>query len=112
MRSFKYADCFEPTTMYGIFRQGRATVVNLAPIGPGKFRLILASGRMIDLPDNIGGFENTIAGWFRPNIGVNKLLEQYSIAGGTHHSALVYGASAEELSVFADELGIESVVIC
>ncbi|MCR5264001.1 MAG: hypothetical protein K6D94_09015 [Clostridiales bacterium] len=107
---FSFAPCFAPTRVYGVFKPGKATIVNTAPTADG-FRLVLAEGRMIDLPKDIGSFGGAISGWFKPNIPVAQLLKKYSMAGGTHHSVLVYGASAESLSVFGKQIGAEVCVI-
>ena len=110
VRPFTFAPGFDPTTVYGVFKPGRACIVNTAPTKDG-FRLILAEGEMCALPPEIGSFSTAISGWFRPNIPIRELLKKYSLAGGTHHSVLVYGATAESLSLFARGMGAEAVVI-
>jgi L-arabinose isomerase len=40
---------------------------------------------------------DTIHGWFKTSLPVSEFLAEYSRAGGTHHSALVYGNVAEEI---------------
>ena len=110
VRPFSFAPGFDPTTVYGVFKPGRATIVNTAPTADG-FRLVLAEGRMVDLPKDIGTFKRAISGWFKPDLPLDKLLKKYSLAGGTHHSVLVYGACAESLAAFGRNLGLEVCVM-
>ena len=91
-------------------KPGKACIVNMAPTAKG-FRLVLAEGEMCALPDDIGSFSTAISGWFKPSMPVAKFLKKYSMAGGTHHSVLVYGASAESLSLFGKIIGAEVAVI-
>ena len=73
--------------------------------------MILADGEMVKLAERIGSFENSVAGWFRPNLPIARFLEAYSRAGGTHHGALVYGATAEALQNLAAFAGMECVIV-
>ena len=40
---------------------------------------------------------DSIHGWFKPSMSVAGFLAAYSRAGGTHHSALVYGKVADDI---------------
>jgi len=42
-------------------------------------------------------FGEKVRGWFRPRVPLREFLKSYSLAGGTHHCALVYGASPDEI---------------
>jgi L-arabinose isomerase len=38
-----------------------------------------------------------IRGWFKPSLSIADFLAEFSRAGGTHHSALVYGNVTDEV---------------
>ena len=99
-----------PVVPYGRLRGGAAAWVNLAPMPGDRFRLILAPGR-IEAARGKDRFTQTVRGWFRSKCGVAEFLGQYSRFGGTHHSALVYGAGIAPLKTFALFAGLEAVVI-
>lgn len=40
-----------------------------------------------------------------------QFLKEYSLAGGTHHSALVYGAALAELEAFGRMMDFDVTVI-
>ena len=52
-----------------------------------------------------------IRGWVRGRLPVAELLEEYSRAGGTHHSALVAGEHVEALRAFARGAGLRFKLI-
>ena len=92
-------------------RGGSATLVNVAPMGGGKYTLILAPVQMQEIGREHGGYRYVVQGWLKPPMPVADYLEQYSLAGGTHHSALVYGAGPEELRVFGEVMGFDVTII-
>lgn len=110
VKDFCFAPGFDPTSILGHLKSGSVCFANLAPVANG-FRLVLADGEMVKLAERIGSFENSVAGWFRPNLPIARFLEAYSRAGGTHHGALVYGATAEALQNLAAFAGMECVII-
>lgn len=111
LKDFPYAPGFDPSCLMGHFKPGAACLVNLAPGPDGRYALIVADGELIELPETIGSFENAVSGWFRPHAPLNEFLAAYSRAGGTHHSALVYGATAAELATLASLAGFERVIL-
>lgn len=110
VKDFCFGDGFNPTSILGHFKPGAVCFANLAPVADG-FRLILADGEMVKLAERIGSFEDSVSGWFRPNLPIAQFLEAYSRAGGTHHGALVYGATADELRNLAVFANMECAVI-
>ena len=109
-KPFPYTQAGNPTAAYQTMKGGRAVFINLAPFGNGKYTLTLATGQMLHIEG-----ENKMAkatnGWFRPDAPLETFLEQYSQAGATHHSVLVYGDVLEQLLPLADMLGCKRVVI-
>lgn len=110
IKDFCFGPGFDPTSILGHFKAGEVCFANLAPTSDG-FRMVLADGEMVKLPERIGSFENSVAGWFRPAMDLARFLEEYSLAGGTHHGALVYGADAQELRMLATFGGMECTVL-
>ena len=110
VKDFCFGPGDDPTSILAHFKPGKVCFANLAPTADG-FRMVLADGDMVKLPERIGSFENSVAGWFRPAMDLARFLEEYSLAGGTHHGALVYGADAKELKLLADFAGMECTVI-
>ena len=110
---FPYTDAADPSVAYATLRGGRATMVNLAPFGAGRYRLTLAPGemRVVRKPNRLASLMN---GWFRPERGLVPFLEEFSRGGGTHHSALVYAEPEQVASVLtsvASFLDLELVSI-
>ena len=56
-------------------------------------------------------FASRVRGWMKPHMPVADFLETISRAGVTHHSALVYDATPEQIGYFAALLGIECEIV-
>jgi L-arabinose isomerase len=93
---FPFTDVGNPAVAVARFRAGEAVLVNLAPARDDTYSLIVAPVVMQDVtgPDRMA---DSIHGWFKAALPVGEFLAEYSRAGGTHHSALVYGNVAEEI---------------
>lgn len=92
--AFPYTDSGEALVGYASYRPGEAVLANLAPFGNGRYRLTIAPGRVRQTAaDN--ALSSLVNGWFLPQTGLSGFLEEFSRGGGTHHSALVYGAGAD-----------------
>lgn len=99
-----------PVLAWGRFRPGSAVFVNLAPLGQGRYRLIVSPVVMCSV-EGKDRFEKIIHGWFTPSMPIADFLADYSRLGGTHHAALVYGEVVEEIAAFGDFMGWDSVVL-
>ncbi len=108
--NFSYNSCGNTVGMYSCGRAGDATIVNLAPMND-SFTLILCPGKMLDVGLERGAYASSTQGWFKPSKPIAKFLKEYSMAGGTHHSAMVYDVPIEELRAFGEMMGFEVVVI-
>ena len=104
VRPFPFADTGDPYAIMAPMRAGRAAIVNLAPLGNGKYALTAINGEMLPVSDE-SKFTNVVNGWFRPDCGLPAMLEKYSGRGGTHHSAMVYGADASCFAPIAEKFG-------
>jgi L-arabinose isomerase len=109
-RNFNYNSCGNTVAMYTCCRPGNATIVNLAPMNDG-FNLILCPGKLLDAGLERGAYAAATQGWFKPNKPLPQFLKDYSLAGGTHHSAMVYDVNIEELKAFGQMMGFNVIVI-
>jgi L-arabinose isomerase len=107
---FIFGDLDNPAKSAGCLRGGQAVFVNLAPLPEDHFRLILAPVIM-KRPKGRGQFSDSIRGWMKPSLPVADFLADYSLAGGTHHAALIYNADMNILSGFGNLMGWETVEI-
>ncbi len=99
-----------PIRIAGAFREGDAWIVNLAP-GPDRLALTAVHGYMVDAAASALTMPDSVRGWFRPSQPVAEVLRQWSLHGGTHHSGLVYGASAREWQAMAGWLRADGLII-
>ena len=86
------------------------TIVNLAPMND-SFNLILCPGKMLDVGLENGAYKSSTQGWFKPGKPLPQFLKEYSLAGGTHHSAMVYDVDIEELKAFGQMMGFNVIVV-
>lgn len=108
--NFSYNSCGNTVGMYSCGRKGNVTIVNLAPMND-SFNLVLCPGQMLDVGLECGAYKSSTQGWFKPNKPLNKFLKEYSLAGGTHHSAMVYDVDIEELKAFGEMMGFNVIVV-
>ena len=111
IKDFPYASAFNPTCIMGHMRAGMVCIVNIAPNENHSFTMTFAEGNMLPLPEDIGSFNDSISGWFKPQTDIRTFLKKYSENGATHHSVMIYGAGAESLSCFAEAMGLEYKII-
>lgn len=96
-----FTDVTETAFLCGTFKDGSATLVNLAPAADNKFNLITASIKVHDMKPS-KAIKDSICGWLEPDYSIGDFLTAYSKSGGTHHLAMVYGDVKKALSAFAD----------
>ena len=109
LRDFKFLGT-HTAAIVGALKPGPAVFVNLVPGAKNGFNLLVAPVKMLG-DSKREDMRNIVRGWMRPNQPVAKFLEEYSRHGGTHHSALVYGAKAEAVSAFARFAGLGLQII-
>jgi len=108
--NFNYNSCGNTVAMYSCGRKGNVSIVNLAPMND-SFTLIICPGQMLDVGLERGAYKASTQGWFKPSKKVADFLKEYSLHGGTHHSAMVYDVDVEELKAFGTMMGFDVVVI-
>ncbi len=104
-KPMRYSD-IDTTWLCGTFKAGAATLVDLAPLADGKFRIIVSAVDMIVPACDKLRPKNT-CGWFKPNKNIASFLEDYSKLGGTHHLILMYGDIKNAAESFAETMGYE-----
>ena len=107
--NFIFGEASNPIVGYARYREGKATFVNLFK-GADGYKL-LVSPVQIQGSDGEDRFVSSIRGWMRPAMPISDFLEKISEAGVTHHSALVYEATPEQLAFFGRLLGLEVISI-
>jgi len=110
-KPFPWTDVERPVVAVGRFRPGDAVLANLAPGPNGAYTLIVAPVTMLGV-EGEDRMADTVHGWLRPQMPVASFLAEYSRLGGTHHSALVYGDVADEVSRFGKLMGWNTVLLC
>jgi L-arabinose isomerase len=109
-KKFNYNSCGDTTTVCSSFRAGRAVLVNLAPAKEG-FTLILSEVELTDETSHTSAYATEVQGWLKPSKPLRQFLKRYSVFGGTHHSALVYGFNLKAIAAFGKLMGFETVII-
>ena len=109
-KPFNYNSCGDTVALSGCFRAGQAVLVNLAPMAE-SFSLILSEVELTGDGTPDGAYADSVQGWLKPARPLADFLKAYSLAGGTHHSALVYGAKLCELAAFGRMMGFETVIL-
>jgi len=107
---FSFTGVQNPAALAGRFRAGEAVLVNLSPSADGGYTLIVAPVVMQDVP-GVDKMVDAVRGWFKPSLPIADFLSQYSRAGGTHHSALVYGKVSDEIVRWGKLMQWRSVVL-
>lgn len=106
-KEFVFGNAANPIVGTAAFKEGKAVFCNVFQSAVG-FKLLLSPVTM--QKEQTKNFAGNIREWMKPQILITHFLEKLSLAGTTHHSILVYHATAEESEFFAQCLGIESVV--
>lgn len=98
-----------PYAGYAKMQGGKGVYVNISRAAD-DYHMFIASADMLSCEED--SFANAVRGWMKPENGtVAEFLEAHSRVGATHHSIFVYGATAEEMTCFADQLGLDYTVL-
>lgn len=110
LKPFPYADTGDTAFLRGTYKPGKAVFVNLAPMGNGKYSLIISDIEVLNIKAS-NGLEEGECGFFSVGYSISDFLKKFSLAGGTHHSAMVYGDVKRDIITFGEELGFKVVDI-
>ena len=109
-KPFNYNSCGNTVAMHNCYRPGKAVYVNLAPM-EDHFHLIVTEVELLDKGLERGVYAHATQGWMKPCKPLRQFLKDFSLAGGTHHSAMVYDGNIEEIKAFGEMLGFEVIEI-
>lgn len=104
-KAMKYSD-IDTTWLCGTYKSGEATLIDLAPMGGDRFRVIASKVEM-KTPDCKKFRGSTTCGWFKPDKGIGEFLSDYSKLGGTHHLSIMYGDMRKAAETFAGVMNFE-----
>lgn len=106
---FIFGEADDPIVGYGCYKGGEAIFSNVFKNEKGTYTMLLSPVEMLDVRED--NFVGTVRGWMKPKMPLPRFLEEISMAGVTHHSSLVYGATLSEMEFFAKLLGLEVVIV-
>jgi len=109
-KDLPFLDIGNPAVAFGRFKPGEAVFVNLTPSSKNTYKLIVSPVTMVDIKGE-DRMIDTIRGWFAPKMPVEDFLAEFSRAGGTHHSTIVYGNAIEEIISFGKMMGWNVIII-
>ncbi|MFO7974916.1 MAG: hypothetical protein R6V12_09820 [Candidatus Hydrogenedentota bacterium] len=109
-KDFPFTPAQNPAILTCALQQGPAVLVNLAPGPEDTFGLIVAPVQVLE-DTKVDAMKDTIRGWIRPELPIEMFLEEYSVSGGTHHSALLSGDRASEIVAFGSLAGLDVTVL-
>jgi L-arabinose isomerase len=97
-----------PTPMFGP-QPGEATLVSLASVEGRSFKLVVARGEILDKADMVNCEMPYL--FFRPRSGVERCVESWVTAGGTHHEVINIGDVSARWRMLCTMWGIEYVEV-
>ena len=102
---FPYTRANNPAIPACTFMPGHATLVNLVygSEEEGEFHLLADEVEVLEEPEDTA-MRNCIRAWIRPADPLDEFLENYSLLGGTHHSALMRGHCSGQVEMMANVL--------
>jgi len=103
------SNCLPTVVLSFTLEPGEVTLLNLRISSEKKLGLILTKGEILDRPPLMDISSPHFI--FRPKMRVEEFLTQYSLYGGTHHSALCYGDFSREIRYFSKITGVSWVEI-
>lgn len=108
-KTFAWGKCRRPAVPVFQMEPGDVTLVSISesPGAPSerRFRLLATSAEIVECPRySVPAVPYSMA---RPAAPLPEFLEQYSLRGGTHHVALLYGKRQEELRLLARLAGMD-----
>ena len=111
-KQFTFGGALNPAVLTCAVKPGPAVFVNLAPGPDDSFSLIVAPVEVLAEDASLDpAMRDVVRIWIRPRCKVAEFLETYSLAGGTHHSALVLGDRTEAVAAFGRMLNLNVVHI-
>jgi L-arabinose isomerase len=104
-KEFVFTDADDTIFICGKMKKGNGVLVNIAPSYNNTYTLIAAEMTVGDTPSEGVAVRNNLGGYLSPKGDIARFLENYSKAGGTHHSAFVYGDVLSSITTFGEAMG-------
>ena len=101
---------YPPVLLRFSLEPGDVTLASLTTLAEGKMKLIVAEGKVLDFPPIPAISKPHFK--FAPSCELGEFLTKFSMEGGSHHQALVYGSMADSVKKVADILGIDCAIVC
>jgi len=95
----------DPPTFLFQYATGPATLATLVSLGGARFRLVVSEGEILDTAE-LPALEMPY-GFFRPDTGVRRCMDEWLRLGGPHHQVLNPGRRAADWAIFCELAGIE-----
>jgi L-arabinose isomerase len=107
-KPFILSGAHDPAVLTFAAKSGPAVYVNLAPLLDDQFALIVTPVTILKEDATFNpALSDAVRIWMKPTLDIASFLEEYSRAGGTHHSALVLGDCADALAAFGRMSGMK-----
>jgi len=109
-KKFAFGEALDPVIADVEMQEGQVTVMNLGIVEDAAFQLILYTGEVCA---KIPGSDDIDMPYFhfRPAMGLEELLTEYGLLGGTHHISMTRGDRRDDLEGLASLLGIETRIL-
>jgi L-arabinose isomerase len=109
-KKFTFGEALDPVIADVHMKQQSVTVLNLGIVDQQEYQMILFTG---EICDRIPGSDDIDMPYFhfKPDMGLEDLLTEYGLFGGTHHVAMVKGNRIDDLLKLAEWLHISIVVL-
>ena len=98
---------YPPVLLIFSLEPGDMTLVSLTTLSYGRMKFIATEGKIVDFPPIPAISKPHFK--FAPD-DLSEFLTKFSMEGGSHHQALVYGRLSGTISKIADILGIDCAI--
>jgi L-arabinose isomerase len=99
---------YPPVLLRFSLEPGDVTLVSLTTLSNGRMKFIVTEGKIVDFPPIPAISKPHFK--FAPDGDLSEFLTKFSMEGGSHHQALVYGRLSGTISKIADILGIDCAI--
>jgi L-arabinose isomerase len=105
-RVFPWGEISRPGVPVFQMKPGTITITSISEYpGRNNFQLVTLLGEVQESPEHPNLDVPYTRVWMGENM--NRIIEEYSLNGGTHHVVVTYGDVRSELKTLADYCGME-----
>jgi len=108
-RELEIGGLSNPPTVVFSAQPGPATLVSLVPLEGVVYRLVVCQGEILDTPE----YKSVPMPYFhfKPDTGIRRSMDNWILAGGTHHQALVRGRHLRRWKMLCEILKVDCVTV-